>query len=50
MEIPVGAVYLAMPVGFALLIVHALIMMRGYVREKAVLADAEFDAESAASI
>ena len=50
MEIPVGAVYLAMPVGFALLIVHALIMMRGYVREKVVLADAEFDAESAASI
>lgn len=50
MEIPVGAVYLAMPVGFALLILHALIMMRGYVREKAVLADAEFDAESAASI
>ena len=50
MEIPVGAVYLAMPVGFALLIVHALIMMRGYVREKAVLADAEFEAETAASV
>lgn len=50
MEIPVGAVYLAMPVGFALLIVHALIMMRGYVREKAVLADAEFDAETTASV
>jgi TRAP-type C4-dicarboxylate transport system permease small subunit len=34
MEIPVGAVYLAMPpVGFCLLIAHALIMMRGYVRE-----------------
>lgn len=50
MEIPVGAVYLAMPVGFALLIVHALIMMRGYVENKALLADAEFDADAAASI
>jgi TRAP-type C4-dicarboxylate transport system permease small subunit len=50
MEVPVGAVYLAMPVGFALLIVHALIMMRGYVHDKSLLADEEFDAEAAASI
>ena len=28
MEIPIGAVYLAMPIGFALLIVH-LLLMRG---------------------
>ena len=50
MEIPVGAVYLAMPIGFALLIVHGLIMMRGYINEKAVLADADFDADAAASV
>jgi TRAP-type transport system small permease protein len=50
MQIPVGAVYLAMPIGFALLIVHALIMMRGYIHEKAVLADADFDADAAASV
>lgn len=50
MEIPVGAVYLAMPIGFALLIIHGLIMMRGYIDEKTVLADADFDADAAASI
>ena len=50
MEIPVGAVYLAMPIGFALLIVHGLIMMRGYVLNKAVLADQDFDADAAASV
>ena len=50
MEIPVGAVYLAMPIGFALLIVHGLIMMRGYLLNKAVLADQDFDADAAASV
>jgi len=50
MQIPVGAVYLAMPIGFALMIVHALIMMRSYINERAVLADADFDADAAASV
>lgn len=50
MEIPVGAVYLAMPIGFALMILHALIMLRGYVHNKTVLADQDFDADAAASI
>jgi TRAP-type C4-dicarboxylate transport system permease small subunit len=50
MQIPVGAVYLAMPIGFALLILHALIMARGYIRDKTVLADQDFDAEAAASV
>jgi TRAP-type transport system small permease protein len=47
LEIPIGAVYLAMPIGFALLIVHLLLMASAYVREGRHLADAEFDAEAA---
>ena len=46
MQIPIGAVYLAMPIGFALLIVHALLMAAPYVRERRFLADAEFDADA----
>ena len=46
MQIPIGAVYLAMPIGFALLIVHALLMAASYVRERRFLADAEFDADA----
>lgn len=48
MEVPIGAVYLAMPVGFALMIVHLLLMARGFVRQRAVLGDGEFDADAAA--
>ena len=47
MEVPIGAVYLAMPVGFALLIVHLLLMARGFVRRREVLGDGEFDADAA---
>ena len=46
LQIPIGAVYLAMPIGFALLIVHALLMAVPYVRSRHVLADAEFDADA----
>ena len=46
MQIPIGAVYLAMPIGFALLIVHALLMAASYVRERRFLANAEFDADA----
>ena len=45
--IPIGAVYLAMPVGFALAIVHLAMMAEPYLRRGAVLADGEFDAEAA---
>lgn len=44
LEIPVGAVYLAMPVGFALMLVHLALMARSYVARAAVLGDGEFDA------
>ena len=33
LQIPVGAVYLAMPIGFALMIVHLLLMAAPYVGE-----------------
>ena len=46
LEIPIGAVYLAMPVGFALMIVHLLLMATSYVRQRQFLADAEFDADA----
>ena len=47
MEVPIGAVYLAMPVGFALLILHLLLMARSFVRKRALLGDGEFDADAA---
>ena len=47
LEIPVGAIYLAMPVGFALLLVHLAIMAREFVARQHVLGDGEFDATAA---
>ena len=47
MQIPIGAVYLAMPIGFALMILHLLLMAGPYVRRRTLLADGEFDADSA---
>ena len=46
MQIPIGVVYLAMPLGFALLIVHLMLMATAYLREGRFLADAEFDADA----
>lgn len=46
LQIPIGAVYLAMPVGFALMIVHLLLMAPAYVRQKHFLSDDEFDADA----
>jgi TRAP-type C4-dicarboxylate transport system permease small subunit len=47
MQIPIGVVYLAIPLGFALLILHLLLMAVPYVRLGRFLADAEFDADAA---
>ena len=47
LQVPVGAVYLAMPVGFGLLLVHLALMARGYVTRREVLGDGEFDADAA---
>ena len=46
MQIPVGAVYLAMPIGFALMIVHLLLMAAPYVRQRRFLSSEEFDADA----
>lgn len=46
-QIPVGAVYLAMPAGFVLMIVHLALMARGYVARRELLGDGEFDADAA---
>lgn len=47
LQIPIGAVYLAMPIGFALMIVHLLLMARSWLRQGSFLAGGEFDADSA---
>ena len=47
MEVPIGAVYLAMPVGFALMSLHLLLMARAFVRRRELLGDGEFDADAA---
>jgi TRAP-type C4-dicarboxylate transport system permease small subunit len=47
LEIPVGAVYLAMPVGFALMLVHLGVMARGFVAHQHLLGDGEFDTTAA---
>ena len=49
-EIPIGAVYLAMPVGFALLIVHLLLMARPTCAPATFLADDEFDADAVEAV
>jgi TRAP-type transport system small permease protein len=47
LEIPVGAVYLAMPIGFVLSLVHLAVMARGYVDRHELLGDGDFDADAA---
>ncbi|HVO87725.1 MAG TPA: TRAP transporter small permease [Casimicrobiaceae bacterium] len=47
LELPVGAVYLAMPIGFALLALHLLLMAHGYIVRHEHLSDAHFDSEAA---
>jgi TRAP-type C4-dicarboxylate transport system permease small subunit len=47
LQIPIGAVYLAMPLGFALMLVHLALMARGYVARRELLGDGEFDADAA---
>ena len=45
-----GWVYLAMPLGFVLLIVHLLLVARRYVLERRAIESDEIDAETAATI
>lgn len=46
LEIPIGAVYLAMPVGFGLMFIHLAMMARGFVARRELLGDGEFDADA----
>ncbi len=43
-------VYLAIPIGFALLVIHLLLVARRYVLERHLVESAEIDAETAASL
>ena len=45
--IPIGAVYLAMPIGFGLLVVHLLLMGLPWIRRRRFLSDDAFDADAA---
>ncbi|TMG98675.1 MAG: TRAP transporter small permease [Betaproteobacteria bacterium] len=47
LQIPVGFVYLALPAGFVLLIMHLLLMAAPYVRRSEFIVDAEFDPDAA---
>jgi TRAP-type transport system small permease protein len=47
LRIPVGFVYLALPIGFALLIAHLLLMAAPYVRRNEFIAGDEFDSKAA---
>jgi len=47
LELPIGAIYLAMPLGFTLMLVHLALMARGFVARRELLGDGEFDADAA---
>ena len=49
-DIPIAWIYAAMPVGFLLLFVHLLFVVRAYVGEGKYITSDEMDAESAASL
>ena len=49
-QISFAYIYAAMPVGGVLLLAHWLLIVRGFVRERAFAADAHFDAQAAASL
>ena len=47
LQIPVGFIYLALPIGFALLIAHLLLMAAPYVRRNEFIAGDDFDSKAA---
>lgn len=49
-QVSFGFVYAAMPIGGALLVVHWLLIVRGYLSDRAFAADAHFDANASASL
>ena len=49
-EIPFGYVYLAMPVGLALMLVHLFLIARNWILRREFIADEDFDATASASL
>lgn len=49
-DIPISFIYLAMPVGFLLMFVHLLFIVRGYIADGSYVESGEMDAEAAASL
>ena len=49
-DIPISFIYLAMPLGFLLMFVHLLFIVRGYIADGSYIESGEMDAEAAASL
>ncbi len=49
-QIPFGYIYLAMPVGCALTLIHLAVVARRWITERAFIADEDFDANASASL
>ncbi|SFB80389.1 TRAP-type C4-dicarboxylate transport system, small permease component [Polaromonas sp. OV174] len=49
-DIPISWIYSAMPVGFFLLFIHLLFIVRGYVKDGSYESSDEMDADAAASL
>ena len=48
--IPISFIYLAMPLGFLLMFVHLLFIVRGYIADGSYIESGEMDAEAGASL
>ncbi|QIL83770.1 TRAP transporter small permease [Diaphorobacter sp. HDW4A] len=49
-QIPFAYIYSAMPIGGVLLVVHFLLIVKGYILERRFASDAHFDATASASL
>jgi len=49
-EIPFGYIYMAMPIGAALMLIHLLLIARQWLLHREFIADEDFDATSSASL
>ena len=49
-DVPMAWIYVAMPVGFVLMLVHLLFIARNYIADGSYVESGEMDAEAAASI
>ena len=49
-DIPIAFIYLAMPMGFLLMFVHLLFIVRGYIADGSYIESGEMAAEAAASL